>query len=216
MRIAEPTAGTGAAAAAERPIPPTAAVDRVAELLEGTVAAAAAESLVQNLSAPGDPTTVLMFRGLADGDVDRVAEAVAEFARSERPRFAALAGENLAEMLVRNGRTAEACAALEASVRRYEALGAVPESARARARLRELGVRRGARGSRRRPKTGWDALTATEGKVAVQVAQGCSNAEIAEKMFLSRRTVQTHVSNILSKLGLRSRVQVAVAYAQRR
>ncbi|WP_067903527.1 helix-turn-helix transcriptional regulator [Nocardia vaccinii] len=213
-RIAEPAADAGATAG--RPIPPSAAVDRVAELIEGTVAAAAAESLVESLSTPGDPTTVLLFRGLADGDVDRVAEAVAEFARSERPRFAALAGENLAEMLVRNGRTAEACAALEAAVRRYEALGTVPESARVRARLRELGVRRGARGPRRRPKTGWDALTATEDKVAVQVAQGCSNAEIAEKMFLSRRTVQTHVSNILSKLGLRSRVQVAVAYAQRR
>ncbi|WP_067683233.1 helix-turn-helix transcriptional regulator [Nocardia miyunensis] len=212
LRIAEPSTNSQAV----QQVSSTAAVDRVAELIEGTVAAAAAESLVETLSTPGDPTTVLLFRGLADGDADLVAEAVAEFARSERPRFAALAGENLAEMLVRNGRSAEACAALEAAVRRYEVLGEVPETARAQARLRELGTGRGARGPRRRPKTGWDALTATEGKVAVQVAEGCSNAEIAEKMFLSRRTVQTHVSNILSKLGLRSRVQVAVAYAQRR
>ncbi|MBY8862777.1 AAA family ATPase [Nocardia sp. CA2R105] len=217
MRIAEPATGAGETT---RPAtPPMAAVDRVAELISGTVAAAAAESLVESLSAPSDPTTVRLFRGLADGDVDVVAETVAEFARSERPRFAALAGENLAEMLVRNGRTAEARTALETAVRRYEELGAVPETARVQARLRELGVRRGVRGPRGprgRPKTGWDALTVTEEKVAVQVAQGCSNAEIAEKMFLSRRTVQTHVSNILSKLGLRSRVQVAVAYAQRR
>jgi len=58
-------------------------------------------------------------------------------------------------------------------------------------------------------------LTVTEQRVAVLVAEGSSNAEIAEQMFLSRRTVQTHVSNILSKLGVHSRVQVAVAYAQR-
>ncbi|MQY23873.1 helix-turn-helix transcriptional regulator [Nocardia macrotermitis] len=211
MRIAEPAADPGAPTRN----PSTAALDRVAELIEGTVAAATAESLVASLPTPSDPTTVLLFRGLADGDVDLVAAAVSEFERSERPRFAALAGENLAEMLVRNGRTAEARAALDAAATRYETLGAGPETARVRARLRELGVRRGVRGTRRRPETGWEALTATERKVAVQVAQGCSNAEIAEKMFLSRRTVQTHVSNILGKLGLRSRVQVAVAYAQR-
>lgn len=177
--------------------------------------AAARESLVESLSMPSDPTAVLLFRGLADGDIDMVTEAVAGFVRSDRLRLAALAGENLAEMLVRDGRTAEACSALDAAARRYEVLGAGPETARVHARLRTLGVRRGARGPRRRPKTGWDALTATEQKVAVHVAQGCSNADIAEKMFLSRRTVQTHVSRILAKLDLHSRVQVAVAYTQR-
>ncbi|MET8872159.1 helix-turn-helix transcriptional regulator [Nocardia sp. NPDC004604] len=55
------------------------------------------------------------------------------------------------------------------------------------------------------------ALTPAERKVADLVAQGCSNSDIATTMFLSPRTVQSHVSSILAKLDLRSRVQVAVA-----
>jgi DNA-binding NarL/FixJ family response regulator len=79
-----------------------------------------------------------------------------------------------------------------------------------------LGVRRGRRAAlRRRPAHGWDALTETEHKVALLVAEGLSNPDIATKMFLSRRTVQSHVSSILAKLELTSRVELAVS-AQRR
>lgn len=77
------------------------------------------------------------------------------------------------------------------------------------ARLRPYGVRRGPRTARRRATTGWDALTPTEQRVAGLVAQGRSNPDIAAEMLLSRRTVQTHVSNILAKLGLGSRIEIA-------
>ena len=74
-------------------------------------------------------------------------------------------------------------------------------------------VRRGAHGPRRRPKAGWDALTGTERRVAALLAEGLSNPQIAARMFTSRRTVQFHVSNILAKLGLSSRVELAALIA---
>jgi DNA-binding NarL/FixJ family response regulator len=52
------------------------------------------------------------------------------------------------------------------------------------------------------------SLTDAETRIAGLVARGWSNPDIATELFLSRRTVQTHVSNILGKLGLRSRLEI--------
>jgi DNA-binding NarL/FixJ family response regulator len=91
----------------------------------------------------------------------------------------------------------------------YTGLGADWDLLRLATRLRPYGLRRP--GSRRRPATGWDALTATEQKVARLVAAGSSNPDIASDLFLSRRTVEVHVSHILAKLGARSRIELALA-----
>jgi DNA-binding CsgD family transcriptional regulator len=79
---------------------------------------------------------------------------------------------------------------------------------RAEARLRHHGIRRGRTSTQARPAHGWDALTATEAKVAGLVAEGRSNPDIATALFLSRNTVQTHVSHILAKLGAHSRAEI--------
>jgi DNA-binding CsgD family transcriptional regulator len=97
----------------------------------------------------------------------------------------------------------------------YEGLGASWDLARAAARLRGLGVRPGRRGPRKRPKSGWYSLTATELKVVRLVAEGLSNPEIADRMFISRGTVHTHVSHILAKLGRGSRVGLAAEASRR-
>ena len=61
------------------------------------------------------------------------------------------------------------------------------------------------RGGRKRPTVGWEALTSTERQVVDLVVTGLSNAEIAERMFVSPRTVQGHLSRAFSKIGVSSR-----------
>lgn len=93
-------------------------------------------------------------------------------------------------------------------MRQYTRLGAQWHVRRASERLRAQGVRLVPRTRRARPDVGWAALTPTEVRVAHLVAQGLSNPDIAASLFLSRNTVQTHVSHILAKLEAPSRVEI--------
>jgi predicted ATPase/class 3 adenylate cyclase/DNA-binding CsgD family transcriptional regulator len=65
------------------------------------------------------------------------------------------------------------------------------------------------RGERKRPSSGWASLTPTELDVVRLVKEGLSNKEIAARLFISHRTVQTHLTHVYTKLGLTSRVQLA-------
>lgn len=72
-----------------------------------------------------------------------------------------------------------------------------------------------ARGPRKRPKTGWASLTPAELDVARLVVEGLSNPEIGERLFVSRRTIQTHLSHVFAKLGISSRAELAAQGARR-
>ena len=76
---------------------------------------------------------------------------------------------------------------------------------RVSARLRSLGVQKGQRGPRRRPSSGWESLTSTEAAVVELVTDGLTTREIAQRLFVSPRTVECHLSHIFRKLGLASR-----------
>ena len=122
--------------------------------------------------------------------------------------------EEAAVRLAAAGETARARAALTDAVRGFTVMGASMDVRRADARLRRYGVRRGPRSAHRRAATGWESLTPGELRIANLVAEGLSNPDIAVKLYLSRRTVETHVSNILAKLQVNSRAGIARATAE--
>ncbi len=64
-------------------------------------------------------------------------------------------------------------------------------------------------GGRKRPATGWDSLTRTELDVVRLVCDGLGNKDIAARLFMSHRTVQTHLTHVYAKLGITSRVALA-------
>ncbi|MGH9166003.1 MAG: response regulator transcription factor, partial [Acidimicrobiales bacterium] len=96
-----------------------------------------------------------------------------------------------------------------ACLNRLRAARAVPGDD-ARSRFRQAGGAVLAMPTQRRAaKAALGGLTAREQQVATSVAEGRTNAEIAEQLVLSRRTVEKHVEHVLTKLGLRSRAQIA-------
>lgn len=110
------------------------------------------------------------------------------------------------------GGRADRAAAIASGViaaRRHLLEGSVPDLAA----LVEM-ARRG-RGDRQRPTFGWDSLTPTERAVTELVADGLTNPQIAMRLIMGRATVKTHVSNVLRKLDLTGRTQLATAYRQR-
>jgi DNA-binding CsgD family transcriptional regulator len=69
-------------------------------------------------------------------------------------------------------------------------------------------ARRG-RGERKRPSSGWASLTPTELDVVRLLTEGLPNKDIATRLFISPRTVETHLTHVYAKLGMSSRVQLA-------
>jgi len=80
-------------------------------------------------------------------------------------------------------------------------------------RLREAGVRGGSRWRRRTAISGWESLTEAERRVVMLVSNGLTNGQIADRLFLSRRTVESHLAHAYAKLGASTRVQLAAMAA---
>ena len=154
-------------------------------------------------------------QGLAADDPEVLRAAVDAYGRSGRPLELALAAEDAAAAFARRGRPGAAVPLLRRALEYHERLGAARGAARVEAALRELGVRRGRRGPRRRPRLGWESLTRTERQVVDLVVEGLSNPQIGERLFVSPRTVQTHVAHVFTTLGISSRAQLAAKAARR-
>ena len=189
---------------------------------DGALALAATEGLERKAAEEPSPRRVAMARwcrGQVDDDPQELLVAAEAMAAAGWPFDSAGARQDAAVRLAAGGegRAADperARAALNAAVRLYSGMGAQWDIRRADAGLRAHGVRRGPRSAHRRESTGWGALTASERRIALLVGQGWSNPDIAAELMLSRHTVQTHVSSILGKLQLVSRIEIVRAVAE--
>ena len=155
------------------------------------------------------PEVSRLVLGVLAADPDAIESAAAELAGAGRLAAESFAREELACAAAAGGDRARAVAALESALAGYRRMGAVPDRDRALARMRALGVRRGSREAHRDTDHGWASLTAAEIRIAALVREGLTNREIGIRLFVSPRTVQVHVSHILQKTGLRSRVEIA-------
>ena len=99
--------------------------------------------------------------------------------------------------------------AVRSALQIFESLGAAPMAGITRRTLRERGVRNIPRGSQERTKKNPHQLTQRQLQVLALLAEGCSNAEIARRLFVSEKTIDHHVSAVLEKLQVRSRGEAA-------
>jgi DNA-binding NarL/FixJ family response regulator len=201
----------------------TAAVPLLATLVDVELAAGAlaeADAAAQRLEAianahPGNyaRAEAAYARGrvciaTSDGDVDGcMRAALAQFSAAMMPVEVARCRLDLAMALAAD-RPELAIVEARTAFDAFDQLDAPRHAAAAAALLRSLGSR---------PAPGRRAdgvLTRREAEVLDLLGHGLSNPEIADRLFISRKTVEHHVSNILSKLGLRSRAEAA-AYAAR-
>ena len=154
-------------------------------------------------------------RGLLTGDRELLAQAVTILEPGPRRLFLASALEDLAAAELADGRTSQAIAALDRALAGYAACGASADLGRVRRKLRDLGVSRRL-AAERRPACGWAALTESELAVVRLVAEGLTNRETAERLYISPHTVSGHLRHAFEKLGIKSRVALSRIVAEHR
>jgi DNA-binding CsgD family transcriptional regulator len=141
--------------------------------------------------------------------VERLRDAVDVLERSPARLEHARALTDLGAALRRTNRRSAARGALREGLRVAERCGARALSARARTELRAAGGR-----SSDRYGAGVEQLTASEQRVAELAAQGLSNPEIAQALFVTRKTIETHLGHVYSKLDIPGRGKLAHALAE--
>jgi DNA-binding CsgD family transcriptional regulator len=165
----------------------------------------------------GTPRAVgmaLHASGLVEGGergLELLGEAVAVLEPSPARLEYARSLTDFGAALRRANRRAAARDPLRQALDIADACGARPLAERARQELRAAG------GRPRRPRmSGVEALTASERRIAGMAADGLSNPEIAQALFVTKKTVEAHLGGAYRKLGIRSRTQLPAALAKGR
>jgi DNA-binding NarL/FixJ family response regulator len=217
VRVLDPLAGGPLSATSPQAYADAAALTRI--LLDAG-RRADAESVVARLEDfarrhqdfPFLAPAALHARAVLDRDPDTALRAAALSVDDPRPLIRAGILEDAARLLP-SARAAQAVPVLETALESYAAAGAERDAARVRSLLRARGIRPPVSGPRSAPD--WPELTESEFTVVSLVAQGATNREVAERLFLSPYTVNSHLRHVFTKLGIRSRVELTRLAAAR-
>jgi DNA-binding CsgD family transcriptional regulator len=165
-------------------------------------------------TTPGDrdvEAAAAHVRGLLERDSSMLDRAAGAYSA---PLARARATEDAGQASSARGDRNDAVAKLRQAYEQYERQGCAEDMARVRSQLRDSGVRMRHWNRADRPAFGWASLTDTERRIADLVAQGLSNREVADQVFLSTHTVAFHLRHIFWKLDIGSRVQLARMVAE--
>jgi DNA-binding CsgD family transcriptional regulator len=149
-------------------------------------------------------------RGLRRNSPDDLVEAADRFNSSPRVIARASASEDAGRASISARDATRGVALLDEALELYREAGATRDELRVRSRLRQAGVRlpspKIVHSSRER--RGWEGLTSAELRVVRLVAQGLTNREVAERLYVSSYTVGTHLKHAFEKVGVSSRVDL--------
>ncbi|MGF6947049.1 DNA-binding CsgD family transcriptional regulator [Streptomyces auratus] len=176
----------------------------------------AAQARADHSNGPYHLGDAYRCQGLLTKDPDLLLEAAHCYHHAPRPLNEAHAYTDAAELLAQRHMPRQANTLLDKALTIYTQLDAAWDATHATSRLRSVATHHTTRRPRGASSHGWQALTHTERVVAHHIAAGHSNPEIAARMGISRRTVSTHVSHILKKLKMTSRVEIATDLIRRR
>ena len=145
---------------------------------------------------------------ILERDADALVAAAKSLSELSRPLLHAAAAEDAGTELARINRTPESLDELNVAFETYLRCGATADAQRVGQVLRTHGISRRVVG-KPRPQRGIDSLTDSELKVAHLVAAGATNRAVAQRLFLSPHTVNSHLRNAFAKLGIRSRTELS-------
>ncbi|MGW0083033.1 AAA family ATPase [Streptomyces sp. NPDC003393] len=154
-------------------------------------------------------------QGLVEGSPELLRAAVRDYRQGPRVPALAAAHEDLGQALAGEGAVDEAVQELREAQVLLRRCGASRDHDRVRRRLGDLGVRAAPGPHRPAATSGWDSLSESELRVAPLVAEGLTNRAIAERLYLSVHTVNTHLRHIFTKLGINTRVELTRLLVER-
>ena len=167
--------------------------------------------LVDKSCSPVAMATAMWVHGLIRKDGAALTAASDQFAAVNRRPDAARSAADAAVALQMAGATLESRRLAQRAFEGFDRLAAESDHARLRADLRDVGLNVRPRRAPSRPVAGWNSLTPSELSIVELVGDGLTNGEISDRLFVSRRTVESHLSRVFTKVNVTSRTQLVAA-----